>query len=348
MVLHGLVERERAEALGTRVPLLARVRPDVLGQAVAPRERLVAQMAGERLLARVGARVLHQLVTGQERLVAHLAHEVLGGEMDLLVVDQAHLDLERLAAHVAHERLVRVVRLPVYVDGAVAGPGVTAHVALEQRLVLVGALVRREAQLGRVRVAAHVAHERLLAGVHAHVRHQRRVAGRGQVAVRAREHAAVLAHVRAQRVLGLAPHVAHVAAERLLRVERVPVDLQPAVRQEQLAARRAAELLGHVVVRGPVVVGQVAEPRVRHVVAELARVRLGLEPPVVLAVLGPLVLHRPQLLDLALRGDRVPAAVPHRFRVRVLVGHGRRGPVLGTFVRVRTVRRRWSPVTTFL
>lgn len=320
VILHALIERKRPEALGARVPFLAGVRPDVLGQAVSPGERLGAQMALERFFARMGSRVLDQLVPSQECFVAHLTHVVLGREVDFLVVDQPHLDLERLAAHIAHERLVRVVGLPVYVYGTVAGTGVTAHVALEQRFLLMGALVRRESQFGRVRVAAQVAHERLLAGVYAHVGHQCRVAGRRQAAVRAREHAAVLAHVSAQRVLGLAPHVAHVAAERLLRVERVLVDLKPAVRQEQFPARGAAELFGHVVVGGTVVIEQVAEPGIGDV-AEFARVRLRLEPPVVLAILCSLVLERIELFNFTFGGDRVHvilvfvsnSVVVHRF-----------------------------------
>lgn len=131
MILHALVERKRPEALGARVPFLARVRPDVFGQSVSPGERFGAQMALEWFFAGVGARVLDQLVPSQECLVAHLAHVVLGREVYLLVVDQPHFDLERLAAHVAHKRLVRVVRLPVYVNGTVAGTGVTAYIALE-------------------------------------------------------------------------------------------------------------------------------------------------------------------------------------------------------------------------
>lgn len=131
VVFHALVERKRAKALLTRVPFLAGVRPDVLGQAVTPCERLGAQVTLERLLAGMSARVLDQLVPGQERLVAYVAHVVLGGEMDLLVVDQPHFDLERLAAHVAHEWLIRVVRLFVYVNGTMAGARVPANVALE-------------------------------------------------------------------------------------------------------------------------------------------------------------------------------------------------------------------------
>lgn len=233
--------------------------------------------------------MLDQLVPSQERFVAHLAHVVLGGEMDFLVVDQPDLDLESFATNVAHERLVRVMRLPVYVYGTVAGTGITTHVAFEQRLLQVGAFVRREAQLGRVRVATQVTHKRLLAGVYANVRHKRRVAGRGQVAVRAREHAAVLAHMRAERVLGLTSDVAYVTAERLLGVERVLVDLQSAVRQEHLSASGTAELFRHVIMAGPIVVGKVTEPRELHI-AKFACVYFRLEPSVVLSVLGTFVL----------------------------------------------------------
>jgi len=63
----------------------------------------------------------------------------------------------------------------------------------------------------------------------------------------------MLAHMCAQRVLGLTPNVAHVTAERLLGMECVPVDLQPAVCQEQFSVRGAAELLGHIVMSGMIV-----------------------------------------------------------------------------------------------
>lgn len=122
--------------------------------------------------------------------------------------------------------------------------------------------------------------------------------------MRAREHAAMLAHVRAQRVLGLAPHVAYVAAERLLGVERVLVDLQPVVREEQLAARGAAKLFGHIVVGGTVVIEQVTEPGIGDI-AEFACVRLRLEPPVVLAILCSLVFKCLELFDFTFSSDRV-------------------------------------------
>jgi len=134
------------------------------------------------------------------------------------------------------------------------------------------------------------------------MRYERCVAGRCQATVCTREHATVLTHMCAQCMLRLAPNVAHVAAERLLGMERIPVYLQPAVCQEQFAARGTAELLGHVVMGGTIVVEQVAKPGIGDI-AEFARVRLRLEPPVVFSILCSLVLQRVELFDFTLGSD---------------------------------------------
>jgi len=142
------------------------------------------------------------------------------------------------------------------------------------------------------------------------MRYERRVAGRCQATVRAREHATVLAHMCAQRMLGLTPNVAHVAAERLLSMKRVSVDLQPAVSQEQFATGGAAELFGHVVVGRTIVVEQVAKPGICDV-AEFTRVRLRLESSVVFAILCSLVLQRVELYDFTLGSDRKLIVIGH-------------------------------------
>jgi len=131
------------------------------------------------------------------------------------------------------------------------------------------------------------------------MRYERRVAGRCQTTVCACEHTTVLTHMCAQRVLGLAPNVAHVTAKRLLGMERVPVYLQPAVCQEQFAACGAAELLGHFVVGGTIVVEQVTKPGIGYI-AEFARVCLRLEPPIVFSILCSLVLQCVELFNFTL------------------------------------------------
>ena len=77
MIFEAAAVRESLLASHTLVRLLARVYPIVVDQVALVGKQLAALIARERLLARVYAQVVGEVVLEAKRLEAHFAHEIL-------------------------------------------------------------------------------------------------------------------------------------------------------------------------------------------------------------------------------------------------------------------------------